>query len=226
MNQTIQTDSGTNTALQPQIRRESAASKAEVLADIYQDEVNLSVWQRTLTPDLVGAADSIIESRGMLCISTSVTPIDAFDALYQPLGGSAAAQSIAADIAELVAMFCCLFELKRAGLRFTTLDRAMCPKFHVDRVPCRLISTYSGIATEWLPHDLVKRSALGQGGSGKTDQQLGVYASAHDIRTLCAGEVSLLKGESWLGNEGGGLVHRSPSLSAGQKRLLLTLDFN
>lgn len=226
MNQTIQIDSGLHTTLQPEIRRISSAGKAKVLADIYQDDVNLSVWQRTLTSDLVSAANSILESQGLFRLSTSVTPANAFDALYQPLGGSAAAQVLAADIAELVGMFCCLFELKRAGLRFTTLDRAMCPMFHVDRVPCRLISTYSGIATEWLPHQVVERSALGQGSADKTDQELGIYRSPQDIRRLCAGEVSLLKGESWLGNEGGGLVHRSPSLSEGQKRLLLTLDFN
>ncbi|WP_297291060.1 DUF1826 domain-containing protein [Oceanicoccus sp.] len=33
-----------------------------------------------------------------------------------------------------------------------------------------------------------------------------------------------MKGELWEGNEGAGLVHRSPSLSAGERRLLLTLD--
>ncbi|MCP3699547.1 MAG: DUF1826 domain-containing protein [Aliivibrio sp.] len=37
--------------------------------------------------------------------------------------------------------------------------------------------------------------------------------------------MALLKGEGWFENEGGGLVHRSPSLTNGDKRLLLTLDF-
>jgi len=45
------------------------------------------------------------------------------------------------------------------------------------------------------------------------------------IAILSTGDVALLKGESWLGNEGGGLVHRSPGLSNKKKRLLLTLDF-
>jgi len=226
MNQTLQADPERTTKLRPEVRHAISADKADVLADIYRDNVNLSVWQRALTPDLVAAADSILESRGLFLISTSVTPGDAFDCLYDPLGGCAAAQVLAHDIAELVDMFCYLFELEHAGLRFTTLDRAMCPKFHVDRVPCRLISTYSGIATDWLPHHAVNRNALGQGSKTKTDQELGLYESAEDIHRLRAGDVSLLKGESWLGNEGGGLVHRSPSISEGQKRLLLTLDFN
>ena len=38
--------------------------------------------------------------------------------------------------------------------------------------------------------------------------------------------VSILKGELWKGNENAGLVHRSPEVSSGQARLLLTIDFN
>jgi len=37
-----------------------------------------------------------------------------------------------------------------AGTRITTLDRAMCPRFHVDRVPVRLIVTWGGPGTQWL----------------------------------------------------------------------------
>jgi len=46
------------------------------------------------------------------------------------------------------------------------------------------------------------------------------------LQQLTTGDVALLKGESWVGNEGYGLVHRSPNLENQKKRLLLTLDFN
>ena len=48
-------------------------------------------------------------------------------------------ENFAQDIAQLVDKFFCLFDLKRAALRFLVLDRAMCPRFHVDRVPYRLV---------------------------------------------------------------------------------------
>jgi hypothetical protein len=35
-----------------------------------------------------------------------------------------------------------------------------------------------------------------------------------------------LKGERWEGNENAGLVHRSPVLLSGERRLILTLDFS
>lgn len=59
------------------------------------------------------------------------------------------------DVATLVDMFCKLFELDQAGVRLSVLDNAICPKFHVDRIPCRLITTYQGVASEWLPDEYV-----------------------------------------------------------------------
>jgi hypothetical protein len=104
----------------------------------------------------------------------------------------------------------------------------MCPRFHFDRIPCRLITTYHGVATEWLPHQVVDRSKLGAGNQGKSDEKSGLFESANDICQLRKGDVGLLKGEFWHDNEGAGLVHRSPVQtddSLSQSRLLLTLDF-
>ena len=134
-------------------------------------------------------------------------------------------QALSDNIAEVVDMFCYLFELKRAGIRLMALDKAMCPKFHVDRVPCRLICTYQGKGTEWLPHSSVDRSKLGRGACGLADDESGLYQDSKQINQLSKGDVALLKGENWFGNENAGLVHRSPTLLSGDSRLLLTLDF-
>jgi hypothetical protein len=155
----------------------------------------------------------------------TLTPQRALSSVRDALGDSSQGE-LSENIAELVDMFCCLFELKRAGLRLATLDRAMCPRFHVDKIPCRLVTTFQGIATEWLPHQVVNREKLGAGNNGKPDSTSGVYKSPHDIQRISSGDVALLKGELWQGNEGAGLVHRSPEVPAGQPRLLLTLDFS
>lgn len=78
----------------------------------------------------------------------------------------------------------------------------MCPRFHVDHVPARLICTYAGPGSEWL-----------------------TAPDAVQVEQLSTGYVAVLKGERWLGNEGHGLVHRSPAVPAGQRRLMLTLDW-
>jgi len=207
------------------LRHAVQSYNTEDLADIYQDDVNIATWQRELSPELQSAAEKLLALYRTFRISTAVTPKNTFDSLYDALGATYEAELISTDVTEIVSMFCCLFELEQVGLRLTTLDRAMCPKFHVDRVPCRLVTTYSGVATEWLAHQHVDRSKLGVGSQGLSDEESGLYAEQHNIQQLGSGDVALLKGESWLGNEGGGLVHRSPSLENQNKRLLLTLDF-
>ena len=50
--------------------------------------------------------------------------------------------------------------------------------------------------------------------------------AGHDtIQHLSEGDIALLKGDEWEGNEGFGVIHRSPSLNDNETRLLLTLDF-
>ena len=200
-------------------------SQATVLTDIYRPDSNIVVWQRSLEQDYAPAKQYLLQTKPKLQLSCTLSPGKAVTALTDMLGKSPASEALINDIAELVDMFCCLFDLKRAGLRLTALDRAMCPRFHVDRVPCRLVTTYWGEATQWLPHELVDRRKLGLGSEGKPDQESGLFSSTGDIQQLAPGDVALLKGELWPQNQGAGLVHRSPSLPEGGQRLLLTLDF-
>ncbi len=197
-----------------------------ILSNIYQEICNIVVWRRALNPDLQQSIDTFLQSNGCFQTSMILSPQHAFSSIYQALGGSELIAILSEDIAELVDMFCCLFGLAQAGLRLTVLDKAMCPRFHVDKVPCRLVTTYQGAATEWLPHHAVDHDKLGHRSEGKPDKQSRLFQSLNDIHQLSYGDVALLKGERWQGNEGAGLVHRSPALSPGERRLLLTLDFS
>ena len=58
------------------------------------------------------------------------------------------------------------------------------------------------------------------------DELSGLFQSETDIKNLKSGQVALLKGEGWLGNQNAGLVHRSPAIAAGNSRLFLSLDFS
>ena len=72
---------------------------------------------------------------------------------------------------------------------------------------------------------LVNRSKLGHGNQGQPDDKSGLFQKNVTIEQLEIGHVALLKGESWLGNEGAGLVHRSPHTSNEYNRLYMTIDF-
>lgn len=207
------------------LRRTAVGTEPLVMTDIYERDCNIAVWQRQLSTELERDISALLQNNTRLQSSMVVSPDTVHKSIRQALGKNSS-DALCDDIAQLVDMFCCLFDLQRTGLRLTSLDRAMCPKFHVDRVPCRLVTTYQGAATEWLPHAAVDRSKLGIGSNGQPDETSGLYQHADDINQVQQGDIALLKGELWDGNEGAGLVHRSPALKAGERRLLLTLDFN
>ena len=204
-------------------RRAVFDSDLSVLSEIYQPDVNLSVWNREIYPALKGEAEALIASNPSFQKSLGMRADEAPTALqnFFPKQNYAA---LRADIAWLIEAFSYLFDLREVGLRLAVLDKAMCPKFHVDKVPCRLITTYTGVATEWLPHDRVNRRFLGPDVPTVVGSEPDICESG-DSEILEIGAVALLKGEAWEGNEGCGLVHRSPSIAEGRKRLLLTIDF-
>lgn len=206
-------------------RHAAQGTEPSVLTDIYRPDVNMAVWQRALAPELQDEVETLTRANPALRISVTLTPDSALAKLQEALGIHADS-ALSHDIALLVDMFCCLFELKQVGLRLTVLNRAMCPRFHVDRVPCRLVTTYQGSATEWLPHSVVNRAHLGPRSGQQSDLDCGLYQRPHDVQQLSCGDVALLKGELWAGNENAGLVHRSPTLTSNERRLLLTLDFS
>ena len=200
-------------------------TEPEILTEIYQDAVNIAVWEKEISPKLESAVKAVMASTPDLRLSEVISVKSAESQLQAMLGADDASEELRNDVLELVDMFCCLFGLQRTGLRLATLSRAMCPRFHVDHVPCRLLKTYTGIATQWIPHDVVDRTKLGVDSHNQIDELSGLFQSETDIENLQSGQVALLKGERWIGNEGAGLVHRSPRLDEGEQRFLLSLDF-
>lgn len=203
----------------------SESDEPVILADIYQDLCNMAIWRRDFSSDFLYAIHDFLISNQKFKFEKPVSPESALGEMYLALQGFDCMLELSEDIAKLVDMFCSLFDLKHAGLRITALDRRMCPRFHVDKVPCRMITTYMGSATEWLHNNTVDRSKLGTGNNGLPDELSGIYQSDEDIQQLNNCDVAVMKGELWDGSKNSGLVHRSPSLKSGEKRLLLTLDF-
>lgn len=218
-------DVGEATAAVDVMKPQMMGSHPTSLTDIYQPENNIAVWKRTHSKDLIDNITHMLSDDRPLALVQSVTPYDVEEWIHNKLGEYACADALSKDIALIVDMFCCLFDVKKVGLRLTSIDRPMCPKFHVDRIPCRLVTTYVGSATEWLENEGLDRSKLGAGSCGQPDHLSGLFNRDTNIQQIQPGDVALLKGSGWEGNENGGLVHRSPSHTSNLRRLLLTLDF-
>ena len=196
------------------------------LSRIYEEGVNLCQIERRRSLGIEQFVYSALNDYGHIEISQPVDPTKFdFAQLWPKASALVGYQAWTDDVTLLVSAFCELFGRKQAGLRLRTLDKAMCPRFHVDRVPARLICCYGGMGTEWLPEYALNRQKLGVGNCGLPDAESGLIVDPTAIRQMPAYAVGLMKGESWEGNEGHALVHRSPTPSIEQpRRLLLTLD--
>ena len=205
--------------LRPVIRQ-SCGETPLALSDILNDGVNLAIWQRQLPLHiaefgalLVALNESLAESFVVeLASEDSVPNLQGLASSCRDLEGY---DGFIADVSWLVSAFACLLGAKRIGVRLRLLDKAMCPRFHVDHVPVRLITTYAGIGSQWLREGVMDRRTLSQADAEPTER----------IEQIHCGEVALLKGTKWHGNEGHGLIHRSPALKADERRLILTLDW-
>ncbi len=205
--------------LRPVIRQTRGETPL-ALADILDNGVNLALWQRQL-PLHIAEFGALLVSLNEPLAESLVLELDSEDAEPNLQGLAAGCRDLEgydgfiADVAWLVSAFACLLGAKRIGVRLRLLDKAMCPRFHVDHVPVRLITTYAGIGSQWLREGVMDRRQLSQADAEPSER----------IEQIHCGEVALLKGEKWRGNEGYGLIHRSPALAANERRLILTLDW-
>ncbi|BFM11222.1 DUF1826 domain-containing protein [Simiduia litorea] len=185
------------------------------LTEIYRSDVNIAIWQRDLNTSIAHYAQYLMAVSPHWRTRFIQQPEKVAQQLGKELPLATSRQAFIDDVAVVVEMFSCLFELEQVGFRMAVLRTAMCPKFHVDQVPCRLISTYAGAGTQWHKPEQMHRSS-----QASLNPRVNI---GHE--NLRVGDVALLKGETWEGNSGRGLVHRSPPASDTEPRLVLTLDF-
>ena len=120
------------------------------------------------------------------------------------------------EIAEASEMLGELMGCERVGVRLESMNAPMCPRFHADHVPCRMLITLSGLGTEWIANSDVDWDVF-----ANLDTMEPPIQANRQIQQLTTGHWSLLKGGAWH-DSFGGVVHRSPHGNG--ERLLLTLD--
>lgn len=207
--------------LRPVIRQVQGDTP-KALTGILDDGVNLALWQRQLPAHIADFGRLLLSLNEPLAesLSLEMPNDDAEPNLHGLASGFSdleGYEGFITDVSWLVSAFTCLLGARRIGLRLRVLDKAMCPRFHVDHVPVRLITTYAGIGSQWLKEGVMDRRQLGKPEAEPQDDSL--------IQQITSGEVALLKGEKWHGNEGFGLIHRSPQPAPGERRLILTVDW-
>lgn len=181
------------------------------LVEVFAPATQVCAWQRAIDPAIGTYLSQLHPTRELQVIETlAAVGEPKLDGL--PNGPGRA--SLMADLSLLREVVCELLGCAAVGLRLARIGRAMCPGWHVDRAGIRLVCTYQGPGTQWLDDQAVDRGDLRAAPTGD-----GTFIQADP------GEIVLLKGALWQGNDAFGAVHRSPELgSSTPLRTLITLD--
>jgi hypothetical protein len=193
-----------------------------VLGEITERHVNLVVWQRHAPAGVKRALAAWAHScthnfEGMIhCEKRDVRSV--VGALPEPLG-----ERMARDIHSLLRTFTRITGAVNVRVTFGVVHTDRCRKFHADYVRYRLITTYLGQGTEWLPEEAVNRAAMARPNDVPSVANAAIVRAAAMVRHAVAGDVLLMKGVA--PGSPFGAVHRSPPLPAADaRRVLLTMS--
>ncbi|MEP3279689.1 MAG: DUF1826 domain-containing protein [Stappiaceae bacterium] len=202
------------TPRQPTRRKQQARDvligrQADILGNVTAPGVAAAIWLRRMDASFESwtqgfSAENLPTLRTTVPISYAETAVlTACEGAKIPI--TPERQMLAGDVGALALIFGKIMNTVHVRIRLDVSDDVMCPKFHVDNVPARLLCTYKGPGTEYVPDNHV------------TDTKR--------IRTMRIGSAGLFRGAKWKSNERTGLLHRSPAVEPGTgPRLLLVID--
>ena len=88
-----------------------------------------------------------------------------------------------------------------------------CKRYHIDHVPMRLLVTYAGKGTEWIPDEAADRNAFVNG-----DPNENIIKDLSKRRFMKPWDISIFRGGP------DGLLHRTPDEALKKSSILLRLD--
>lgn len=198
-----------------------SAPHPEVLERIHDPEVNIAVWERgvpvaaeVITAVLHGLPGEI---RTHGCVTAIMEHLrEVFSTMELD------AEPLLDDIALVLEGFAATSLVKDLRLALSPVNGNMCRRFHTDVNDLRLLCTYTGPGTLWLPNDAVNDDVM-----RTNDWSRPVERSPEDVRQVGKGHVAVLKGAVYPGERVRACVHRSPTIEeTGEQRLLLRIDTN
>lgn len=211
--------------LSPVEMPEPTMTMARELATIFDADREIAIATRTLPADLAASVDAQCRTARGWSIALEGAPDTALETelrerLPIPEQAQAQAQALVDDVMALARLMTSLLAVESLRIKLRLLEETMCPRFHCDNVTVRLVTSWRGPGSEWLPEHALDRRGLGAPSPDKP----AIVVDSTAIERLGTGDVALIKGSDWHGEGRGGLVHRSPDLAPGQRRLMMSID--
>ena len=102
---------------------------------------------------------------------------------------------------------------KNDKIRFWLGTNRGCKRYHIDNVPHRLLVTYYGKGTEWLPDEAADRTAYARGEPNEA-----IIKNPNAIKHIDEWDVAVFRGHA------DGLLHRTPDIALNAPSVLMRLD--
>jgi hypothetical protein len=115
------------------------------------------------------------------------------------------------DMSQISEMFCDINDSDAIG--FCLSSQRVCARYHVDNVPMRLLVTYAGQGTEWIPDNSADRRAFESGAPNEE-----IVKDPSNRQFIKPWNISLFRGGPR------GLLHRTPDSALKNPTVLLRLD--
>ena len=203
----------------------SLGTQESSLKAILSSNVNFVLWQRRLSHFLDTWAQQIKWDKSeILQGEVDLETLDEFEEdLFSELskwrtGEPDMTKWVAQDMCLNIKLFINTCELQDVFVKIEPVATDMCRLFHVDNNHLRMLCTYTGQGTHWLPNHNANRKFLGKGNNEN------IVIDPSNIYQAQKLDVLILKGERNPDNNIGGAIHRSPPLKTGERRLLLKVD--
>jgi hypothetical protein len=192
-----------------------SSNDPRILLSVHRPEVHLAIWHRDLPNTLSGRDLRPLMAAAPFTAIANAPPAALTDRLAEVLPAPAPTDLLL-DIADLALAFTMLDGHRGAvRVRLEALIHNGCSRWHADAIGLRLLCTYRGPGTEYLPLD----------GGAAAARELPIGAPHRSMGRIATGAVAILKGEAHPGAAGRACIHRSPSAGPGQRaRLLLCID--
>lgn len=185
---------------------------------IFEQQCSLCIWtpKRSETIDKYAKRLAIAGFHLTQVVSLE-NALSKLDTLPEGLGQSETKKWIV----ELIEIYATLFGLDQVGMRIASSNSPMCPKFHVDHVPTRLIHALFGEGCDWFSDHHYFSSSKGGASSLKNWLKVADKDDKSFVQRTPRGSVVIMKGTRW-SEASHPVIHRSPKHR--QARLVLTLD--
>lgn len=192
----------------------AVGTDASILRAVRDRGVGAGIWRRSCEPSFADWLDDLppkILPHGRILVSLD----DLHRAVPQLVAGnglppSRFADLLTRDVILMAQCFAFVSSEPQVDIRLETVETDACWKFHCDNVPLRLVVTYRGPGTQFVPTERYEEALA---------RQAGYRGPLNEVSRFTA---AIFKG-SQIGQHG--VLHRSPPImGTGQSRLLLCLN--